>query len=656
MRLTNGYSNFKYRNLILLSATLTTQHIPTSLSYCFSSSSIRSLNTDRRNQQQSFQTSFFQSSNIGTGTTLTRNSYLRSATKKNQYSLSDSRHNMSSTSSSSSKKRAKKTKSSSSSSSETTQKIQHVPSKYLPDWFLEERTRILTTSTELVATEEKGESSSVIYWMQRDVRVSDNWALLLAAYLASDQKKKLKVVYILPGPSDQPQKLTERHVSFLLGGLKCVQKELESLGIEFHVLPDLDKEEGEKEKDNSASVGDMLAKFASKNSASVVVSDFSPLRTYRRWIEQEATPSLNELKIPLFQVDAHNIVPVWKASDKREVGARTLRPKINKLLSKFLTDFPTLEDIYGDEEKDEKKIKSDINWDKCHMFMDPDKSVETLKWAQPGTSNGMKQFEFFCKHGLKLFDKLRNDPTEINICSDLSPWINHGHISFQRVAHKVNKISGVSDGKASFIEEGIVRRELSDNFVFYSMQNYDSLQAAAQWAQDSLELHKSDPREHVYEKRQLEFGGTHDDLWNSAQAQLVFDGKMHGFLRMYWAKKILEWTSSPAEALSIAQYFNDKYAIDGNDPNGFVGVGWSIMGIHDMGWKERPIFGKIRYMNYNGCKRKFKVADFVQMYSRKLHQLKKLESETNSSSSNDCRTGEQKAIKVRNSVKRKRSS
>ena len=123
------------------------------------------------------------------------------------------------------------------------------------------------------------------------------------------------------------------------------------------------------------------------------------------------------------------------------------------------------------------------------------------------------------------------------------------------------------------------------------------MSGAADWARESLELHASDEREHLYTWKQLEKGMTHDDLWNAAQLQLVTEGQMHGFLRMYWAKKILEWTSSPAYALSTAQYFNDRYAYDGNDPNGFVGVGWSIMGIHDMGWKERPIFGKSEYIS-----------------------------------------------------------
>jgi deoxyribodipyrimidine photo-lyase len=172
-----------------------------------------------------------------------------------------------------------------------------------------------------------------------------------------------------------------------------------------------------------------------------------------------------------------------------------------------------------------------------------------------------------------------------------------------------------SEGKASFIEEGLVRRELSDNFLWYTPDDYDQLSGAAGWAQESLGSHTNDPREYTYTLEQFVKGQTHDDLWNASQIQLTTTGKMHGFLRMYWCKKILEWTATPTEALKIGQHLNDYYALDGRDPNGFVGVGWSIMGVHDMGWKERDVFGKIRFMNYAGCKRKFKVDEFVAKVS-----------------------------------------
>jgi len=168
----------------------------------------------------------------------------------------------------------------------------------------------------------------------------------------------------------------------------------------------------------------------------------------------------------------------------------------------------------------------------------------------------------------------------------------------------------------TFLEEAVVRRELADNYCFYQ-PNYDSLEGAAGWAVESLQLHASDKRDHVYSLQQLEEARTHEDLWNAAQRQLYITGKMHGFMRMYWAKKILEWSPSPEDALAWAIYLNDKYSLDGRDPNGYVGCAWSVMGVHDMGWKERPVFGKIRYMNYAGCKRKFDVQKYVGKWGDK---------------------------------------
>jgi deoxyribodipyrimidine photo-lyase len=160
-----------------------------------------------------------------------------------------------------------------------------------------------------------------------------------------------------------------------------------------------------------------------------------------------------------------------------------------------------------------------------------------------------------------------------------------------------------------------IRRELSDNFCFYQ-PNYDNINGAKPWAKLSLQLHTKDPRPFVYDLPALEKGRTADDLWNAAQIQMVREGKCHGFLRMYWAKKILEWTETPELALQYSLYLNDKYSVDGRDPNGYVGCMWSICGIHDMGWKERPVFGKIRYMNYAGCQRKFDVPAFVSKYRK----------------------------------------
>merc|ERR1712194_635583 len=246
-----------------------------------------------------------------------------------------------------------------------------------------------------------------------------------------------------------------------------------------------------------------------------------------------------------------------------------------------------------------------------------DRSVSIVEAFTPGTAAALKRLASFCKgERLKSFSMLRNDPMK-DVSSNLSPYLHFGQISAQRcalAAKACGRVGGaVKKSSESFIEELVVRKELADNFCFYNPY-YDSLKGCSGWAQASLKKHEKDKREHIYSRKELETGKTHDELWNAAQLQMVSEGKMHGFLRMYWAKKILEWTESPAVALSTAQYFNDKYSLDGRDPNGFVGIGWSIMGIHDMGWKERPIFGKIRFMNYAGCKRKFKVNEFVLKY------------------------------------------
>ena len=467
----------------------------------------------------------------------------------------------------------------------------------LPEWMKKERTRVLTSF------EEGTSDKPVVYWMQRDVRVNDNWALLYAAWLAQERKVGLEVVYLLPSPPAAATEedaipdlehlpLTTRHGQFLLGGLEVVHRKLAKRHIPLRILM---KDHGQA--------------LASSLHASAVVCDFSPLRHCRRLVELEATPYLESQGIPVLSVDAHNVVPVWVAADKRQVGARTLRPKIQNVLSQYLQPYPEVPTM---DDKSVDVPAFDRSAYETYLLMDD--SVPPVDWCQPGTKNGMKQFEFFLLNGLKTYDTHRNDPNHKNVISNMSPWINHGHVSFQRLALEVRKFNKYANGTASFLEEGIIRRELSDNLLYYSPNDYDSLSTAAEWAQATLRDHASDPREYVYSLDEFEAGATHDDLWNAAQLQLVRQAKMHGFLRMYWAKKILEWTESPAVALATAQYLNDKYALDGRDPNGFVGVGWSIMGIHDMGWKEREIFGKIRFMNYNGCKRKFDVKGFVAKY------------------------------------------
>ena len=207
------------------------------------------------------------------------------------------------------------------------------------------------------------------------------------------------------------------------------------------------------------------------------------------------------------------------------------------------------------------------------------------------------------------YSTLRNDPNESGQ-SNLSPYLHFGQLSAQRVAIEVMKSPASDEDKSAFLEELIVRRELSDNFCFYN-PHYDATEGFPNWAKETHRIHSDDKREHTYALKEFEQGKTHDPLWNAAQMELVITGKMHGYMRMYWAKKILEWTSNPEEAMRFSIYLNDKYSLDGRDPNGYAGIAWSIGGVHDRAWGERSVFGKIRYMNYNGCKRKFDVAKYI---------------------------------------------
>ncbi|XP_060729729.1 CPD photolyase [Tachysurus vachellii] len=434
---------------------------------------------------------------------------------------------------------------------------------------------------------------AVMYWMVRDQRVQDNWALVYAQQLALEEKLPLHVCFCLV-----PRYLesTYRQYAFMLRGLQEVAKECTSLDIQFHLLS------GEPEL--------MLPGFVKRWDVGGVVTDFNPLRLPLQWTERvkKELPS----DVPFIQVDAHNVVPCWEASNKLEYAARTIRGKITKLLPEFLTEFPPVNPHPHPSTRKAKKV----DWQEVMSSLEVDRSVGEVSWAAPGTTGGTAMLESFIDKRLRLFGGQRNNPNA-DALSQLSPWIHSGQISAQRVLLEVQRCGKhLAESVASFKEELLVRRELCDNFCFYN-DNYDNINGAYDWAKKTLKDHAKDPRPYLYSREQLENADTHDQLWNAAQRQLVLEGKMHGFMRMYWAKKILEWTASPEEAVNISIYLNDRFSLDGCDPNGYVGCMWSICGIHDQGWAERPVFGKVRYMNYAGCKRKFDVGQFERRYAEK---------------------------------------
>ncbi|MFB0501191.1 MAG: deoxyribodipyrimidine photolyase, partial [Candidatus Bathyarchaeia archaeon] len=235
-----------------------------------------------------------------------------------------------------------------------------------------------------------------------------------------------------------------------------------------------------------------------------------------------------------------------------------------------------------------------------------DRSVKKVSDLRGGTKEAKKHLEDFLKNKLDKYPELRNDPTQ-DYLSNMSPYLHFGQISPLFVALKV--LATDSLGKDAYLEELIVRRELSMNFVFYN-QNYDSFDGLPEWAKKTLREHEKDLRDYIYALEELENAETHDPYWNAAQEEMRIKGKMHGYMRMYWGKKILEWSRTPEDAFKIALYLNNKYELDGRDPNGFTGVAWCF-GKHDRPWKEREIFGKVRYMNAKGLKRKFDADGYV---------------------------------------------
>jgi deoxyribodipyrimidine photo-lyase len=331
------------------------------------------------------------------------------------------------------------------------------------------------------------------------------------------------------------------------------------------------------------------------------VKDFDPLRIKCQWTEEV----IKKIRIPLFEVDAHNIIPCWIASPKQEFAAYTIRPKIKRALPDFLDEFPELKKHPVSWQG--KITKTD--WSGIQKTLRVD-NIPEVDWIRPGEKQALLMLKTFLGKKLPSYTVKRNDPA-FDGQSNLSTYLHFGQLSAQRVALDVENALADKASRDAFLEELIVRRELSDNFCFYN-KDYDNFNGFPAWAKKTLNEHRRDKRIFLYTTEQFEHAQTHDELWNAAQMEMVKRGKMHGYMRMYWAKKILEWTESPEKAMEIAVYLNDRYELDGRDPNGYTGIAWSIGGVHDRAWNERPIFGKIRYMSYNGCKSKFDVKKYIQ--------------------------------------------
>ncbi|MGB9175309.1 MAG: deoxyribodipyrimidine photo-lyase [Methanoregula sp.] len=423
----------------------------------------------------------------------------------------------------------------------------------------------------------------VLYWMQSSHRTEDNPALSYAVERA-DQAHLPLIVYF--GLWQSYPEANLRHFRFMLEGLAEVGQSLESLGIRF-VLRIEHPDKGV---------------CALAKNAAVVIADRGYLRQQQSWYRTVA----EQCRCPLVQVEGNVVVPVEMASQKEEYSAATFRPKITRLLDRFLHPAET-----GSPQRSSLSLDlpthADESIEALLLSLNIDRTVPASGLFAGGTAEANRRFEQFLKNRLDGFAENRTDPGGDG-GSDMSPYLHFGQVSPMTLALHAQERGG--NGTPAFLEELIVRRELAVNFVRYN-DHYDTFNSLPAWAQKTLALHQADQREYRYSLDELERAVTHDPYWNAAQQEMMKTGKMRGYMRMYWGKKILEWSKTPQDAYSAALHLNNKYEIDGRDPNGYAGVAWCF-GKHDRPWGERPVFGMVRYMNAQGLKRKFAMDRYIE--------------------------------------------
>jgi deoxyribodipyrimidine photo-lyase len=415
----------------------------------------------------------------------------------------------------------------------------------------------------------------ILYWMQSSQRIASNHALAYAIEQANHLNQPLIVFFGLTGSYPDAN---ERHLRFMLQGLADIARELEGRGIPFII------------RQGSPVAGALDL----SRDASLMVVDRGYLRTERHWYEAAAGGS----RCRLIQVESNAIVPVEIASPKEEYTAATFRPKIYRFLDHFMEPC-SIPELTARSYRIPVVTLDPAHPDAIITELNPDRSASPVR-QHGGETEARKQLDRFIDHRLEGYHEERNDPA-LDATSRLSAYLHFGHISPLEIALRVKDAGGA--GSAAFLEELIVRRELAINFVSGNPL-YDQYACLPVWAQKTLEKHRSDPREYSYTLHELEQASTHDPYWNAAQDQMRTSGRMHAYMRMYWGKKILEWSETPGDAFNTALLLNNRYELDGRDPNGYAGVAWCF-GKHDRPWRERPVFGIVRYMNAAGLKRKF---------------------------------------------------
>lgn len=429
----------------------------------------------------------------------------------------------------------------------------------------------------------------IVYWMQRAVRIVDNPALDVAIEVGNLLGLPV-VVYFSVIPNYPHANL--RHYHFLAQGLRDVAEDAASLGVGFVVR---------RPPHNS------LEAFLAEVSAALLIGDENPCRQPERWRKAFA----GRLRLPYWTVDADVVVPS-RVFNRSFVLLHHFRPHLKAELTEYLVAPAEIAPLC--KWKPRKKLESyPLKRDITAGFAKLDRSVGPVDSFTGGTHAALKRLSEFIHRELKYYEDARNHP-ELEGTSRLSPYLHFGNIGPLTVALAVEEAVGQGIAPASagekFLEQLIGWRELAVLFVRHE-PDYDNWECAAPWARKTLLEHTGDPRPYRYRMKQLERAETRDELWNAAQREMVETGWMHGYMRMYWAKKILEWAPDPASAFDWAVMLNDKYELDGRDPNGYAGIAWAIVGRHDRPWFNRPVFGLVRTMTGTSTAKKFDARQYI---------------------------------------------
>ena len=438
----------------------------------------------------------------------------------------------------------------------------------------------------------------IVYWMQRAMRIVDNPALDVA--IEAGNLLGLPVVVFFSVIPNYPN-ANLRHYHFMQQGLRDVEEDAAERGVGFVIR---------RHPDNS------LEKFLEEVQAALLIGDENPCREPERWRKVLA----KRLRLPFWTVDADVVVPST-VFGRDYFLLHHFRPHLKAQLSKYLVAQPEVDPQH--KWKPSESLESfSLARDITEGFSGLDRTVCPVDTFTGGTRSAMRRLQEFVDHELVHYGERRNHP-EVKGTSRLSPYMHFGNIGPLTIALAVQ--NAVAQGKASaaagerFLEQVISWRELSVLFVRYN-ENYDNWECAEPWGRKTLVEHAGDTRPHRYTFEQLQRGETRDDMWNAAQREMVDTGWMHNYMRMYWAKKILEWAPDPARAYEWAVTLNDRYELDGRDPSGYAGIAWAIVGKHDRPWFDRPVFGLVRSMTAESTAKKFDAAAYIGQHSdhRKL--------------------------------------